>query len=142
MSDVSISIDQKEVAKVLKNFKKYGVKAEKDANISVLETAFLIESDAKRNTPVQTNRLRSSIHVQQKDDTVYRYTDKKGKSYNGTLRIDLKKDEVAVGSNVEYAPFIEFGTKHMSAQPYLFPAFRKNMKKLVIKLKAKLSKLK
>ena len=27
-----------------------------------------------------------------------------------------------VGTNVEYAPYVEFGTRHMSAQPYLRPA--------------------
>lgn len=27
-----------------------------------------------------------------------------------------------VGTNVEYAPYVEFGTVHMAAQPYMTPA--------------------
>lgn len=30
-----------------------------------------------------------------------------------------------VGTNVEYAAYVEFGTSQMEAQPYLFPAARK-----------------
>lgn len=29
-----------------------------------------------------------------------------------------------VGTNVEYAPFVELGTRYMRAQPYLVPALR------------------
>jgi HK97 gp10 family phage protein len=36
---------------------------------------------------------------------------------NGFLRL-------VVGSNVDYAPFVEFGTSRQAAQPYLRPAFR------------------
>jgi HK97 gp10 family phage protein len=32
------------------------------------------------------------------------------------------KPEVRVGTPVFYAPFVEYGTKHMAAQPYLGPA--------------------
>lgn len=32
------------------------------------------------------------------------------------------KPEVRVGTDVFYAPFVEYGTKHMAAQPYLGPA--------------------
>lgn len=32
------------------------------------------------------------------------------------------KPEVRVTTDVFYAPFVEYGTKHMAAQPYLGPA--------------------
>jgi hypothetical protein len=39
--------------------------------------------------------------------------------------IQLKDDVVyVVGTNVEYAIYQEFGTRHQSGQPYLFPAAR------------------
>ena len=31
-------------------------------------------------------------------------------------------DSVVIGTNVEYAPYIEFGTSKMAARPYLRPA--------------------
>ena len=56
------------------------------------------EKYAKEITPVQTGRLRNSI----------------------THEVDGK--EVFIGSNVEYAPHVEYGTIHQKAQPYLIPA--------------------
>ena len=57
------------------------------------------ESYAKKLCPVDTGRLRASItHAQYDDDT-----------------------EI-IGSNVEYAPYVELGTHKQRAQPYLRPA--------------------
>lgn len=50
----------------------------------------------------------------------------------GRLRdsIDYKVDEssgsVQVGTNVEYAPYVEKGTYKMASQPYLTPAVEEN----------------
>lgn len=38
------------------------------------------------------------------------------------LRVPGDSPEYVVGTNVEYAPYVEFGTSKMSAQPYLRPA--------------------
>lgn len=44
----------------------------------------------------------------------------------GTLRNSItfavRDDEVYIGSNVEYAPFVELGTSKMKAKPFLKPA--------------------
>ena len=57
------------------------------------------EGYAKRITPVRTGNLRNSItHAQYDEDT-----------------------EI-IGSNVEYAPYVELGTYRMAARPYLRPA--------------------
>lgn len=57
------------------------------------------EGYAKLICPVDTGRLRNSITHTQED-----------------------KDTELVGSPVEYAPYVEYGTVKMSAQPYLRPA--------------------
>ena len=56
------------------------------------------EGYAKKNAPVDTGRLRNSI----------------------THEVDGQ--EVYIGSNVEYAPYVEMGTVKMKAQPFLKPA--------------------
>ena len=56
----------------------------------------LIESTAKELCPVDTGRLRASIHYDRTAGTV--------------------------STNVVYAPFQEFGTVRHRAQPFLFPA--------------------
>lgn len=62
----------------------------------------------------------------------------------GTLRRSMtfvfyKKDIYAeIGSNVEYAPFVEFGTCRAKAKPYLRPAWQKYNEIYVRYLSAKL----
>ena len=57
------------------------------------------EGYAKMKCPVDTGRLRNSITHAQEDDTT----------------------EI-IGTNVEYAPYVEMGTSRSRAQPYLKPA--------------------
>ncbi len=87
----------------------------------------LVEGSAKRNCPVDTGHLRGSLHV--------------------TKQATPQDASAAVGTNVEYAPYVEFGTgvrgqstntntkvnvsysaDHAGqvAQPYLMPALRQN----------------
>lgn len=70
----------------------------------LLRKGALIETAAKRLCPVDTGNLRSSItHVLGRD--------------GAGLYCDI-------GSDVEYARYIEFGTWKMAAQPFLVPAIR------------------
>lgn len=64
--------------------------------------AVRVESRAKVLAPVDTGRLRSSI------------TWRLGADGGGLF--------AEVGTNVEYAPFQEFGTKYQRAHPFLIPA--------------------
>ena len=57
---------------------------------------------AKRLAPVDTGRLRSSI------------VNELGRDGRGLV--------ARVGTNVEYAPYLELGTRRMSARPFLRPA--------------------
>jgi len=57
-----------------------------------------MENDAKAACPVDTGHLRESLEHEVQDDTL------------------------RVGSNVKYAVYVEEGTRHMHAQPYLRPA--------------------
>ena len=64
-----------------------------------LETMGLVaEGYAKRLCPVDTGRLRSSITHTTDNEAAY------------------------IGTNVEYAVYVEMGTVNTSAQPYLKPA--------------------
>lgn len=79
----------------------------------IQQTALLIEGDAKRFAPVDTGRLRNSIHS----------------AKSGEL-------EWMVGTDVEYAIYQEFGTRYQSGTPYLRPAVEKN--RLAVAGKAKI----
>jgi len=72
----------------------------------------LVEADAKKDAPVDTGRLRASIRIE-------------------VERIEKDIVEGKVGTNVNYARYVEFGTSKQSAQPYLRPALRNNFKEIV-----------
>ena len=73
----------------------------KAALLRGLETCGLVaEGYAKKLAPVDTGNLRNSI----------------------THEVDDGEPAAYIGTNVEYAPYQEFGTIHMKAQPFLKPA--------------------
>ena len=73
--------------------------AVEDAITKALEEIGLTaEGYAKKKCPVDTGRLRNSISHAAKEQTVY------------------------IGTNVEYAVYVEMGTKNTKSQPYLRPA--------------------
>ena len=67
------------------------------------EWGLIAEAYATVACPVDTGRLRASISHDHDDTTMI------------------------VGTNVEYAPYVELGTRNMSAQPYLRPAIENHM---------------
>lgn len=67
---------------------------------ALLAIGLAAESYAKENCPVDTGRLRNSI----------------------THEVRTDEKAVYIGSNVEYAAFVELGTSKMRARPYLTPA--------------------
>ena len=66
----------------------------------VRKATFDIEGQAKNRAPVDTGALKNSISTEFED--------------NGLTGI--------IAPHMEYATFVEFGTKRMSAQPYMTPA--------------------
>lgn len=68
----------------------------------LLRRVLRVERAAKQACPVDTGRLRASITHRLERDSQGLYG--------------------LVGTNVNYAPHVEFGTKYMRAKPYLRPA--------------------
>lgn len=64
------------------------------------EVGIVAEGYAKRACPVDTGRLRNSI----------------------THILDEGTRHVIIGTNVEYAPYVELGTRRQKKQPFLKPA--------------------
>ena len=70
---------------------------------------------------VDTGRLRNSITYATGDYSgIGTYTDNKKKKYSDAkARNTPKDDEVAIGTNVEYAAYTELGTEKIAAHHYL-----------------------
>lgn len=78
-------------------------------NKELEKKAIKIVRESKEQAPVDTGRLRSSI------------------TYEKTI-LQSGLARIFVGTNVEYAPHVEFGTVKMPAQPFLRPALREVLK--------------
>ena len=70
---------------------------------------------------IDTGRLRNSITFATGDYSgIGTYTDNEGnRYYDAKARNTPKDDEVAIGTNVEYAAYTELGTQHIAAHHYL-----------------------
>lgn len=94
----------------------------------LIRTGLEIEGTAKDYCPVDTGRLRSSISTNwdgsgKKHGDTGNHPD--GESSDGVTEPKKQSGDIAVvriGSNVKYAPYIEYGTQRMKPQPYLTPA--------------------
>ena len=64
-----------------------------------------VEGEAKLRCPVDTGNLRSSYDH----------------------KVDEANKAVHIGTNVDYAIFVEKGTKHQKEQPHLTPAAEQNL---------------
>ena len=88
--------------KVTSRTKEVGAQFKKAVEKGLTAAALLVEGDAKLRAPVDTGNLRSSItHT-------------------------ASGDRATVHTNVEYAPYMEYGTSRTAAQPYLTPALLEN----------------
>ena len=70
--------------------------------------------------PVDTGRLQNSItYVTNEYSGKGTYTDKKGNAFSdATAKGSVDKYTMVVGTNVEYAEFVECGTHTRKAKPY------------------------
>ena len=90
----------------MSNVEWYGADVIRSANSAkkgaLTMAAIVVNMDATMLAPVDTGNLRDSV----------------------TYEVD--EDEARVGTNVDYAPHLEYGTVKMAAQPYLRPSLDNN----------------
>ncbi|MDD5016542.1 MAG: HK97 gp10 family phage protein [Eubacteriales bacterium] len=96
-------------------FRSYGKEVYTKSEQTVMQAGMIVERAAKEKAPVDTGRLRASITTRLAD-------------------FDKKKIVVEVGTSVEYAQAVEYGTSKAPAHPYLFPAYAENKDKVLKKI--------
>lgn len=94
-NDMTDLIKEAAFSQIERALVKIGLQAEANAKQEITKSVY-----SKPESPYykRTGRLRNSITNTHDKNTVY------------------------IGTNVEYAPYVEFGTKRVSARPYLKPA--------------------
>lgn len=107
---VEIVISRQAINKVVQDFDKLAERKLRQINIQSYKSANEIRNTAIDLVPVDTGRLKTSIRVQK--ETSSTLPTNKGVVYQ-------------IGTNVEYAANVEFGTGKQRSKPYLRPAFLK-----------------
>jgi HK97 gp10 family phage protein len=100
-----ISIDLRRIDRLQRALKEMPSIVAEEMGKAVRDLVLLVEGVAKKNCPVDTGKLRASI----------------------TPVIESWAAGY-VGTNTAYAPFVEYGTRNMAAQPFLEPAFLEGKK--------------
>ncbi len=128
MASAGVKIEFKGLSQILAKYQKLPEKVEYAIADGINKAAGIVEGSAKRLCPVDTGNLRGSIHVMKQ-------------------AIPGKDMKATIGTNVEYAPYVEFGTgvrgaatnensnvavsfapdwAGQAAQPFMMPALRNN----------------
>ncbi|SDY97599.1 HK97-gp10 family putative phage morphogenesis protein [Hymenobacter psychrophilus] len=100
MARSGVRVELKGMREAIAALRFYQIDKKARVKTEVATYTLLVESTAKDFAPVDTGRLRASIHS------------------------DFRADGLggSVSTNVEYAQAQELGTRRMPAQPFMFPA--------------------
>lgn len=92
--------------------KQYSAQAAEKLHRGLVKGTRIVQNEARAECPVDTGTLRRSIHGQ----------------VDGT--------DGVVGTNTEYAGYVEFGTYKMAAKPYLAPALKSHQSDIIAAIAA------
>jgi HK97 gp10 family phage protein len=131
---VEIRFDVKGQDQLLNNFRTLATKIQRDLNKHALNAAAEPIMDAARDfAPVGTGpgagALRNSIGIQLTSKDKWQHAKigpRKGKKFRvaiGTKTKGKNKGKPKYNSPSKYKKFVEFGTKHSAARPFMRPAF-------------------
>lgn len=123
------------IPEALAHIRKMGEQVQAAASVAVVSTALDIQAEAKRNTPVDTGRLRNSIAVAQDPAEASRNSDAATEAGEASNAIQKGMLSAVIGTNVNYAPKIHEGTRFIAPRPFLRNALEANRGKLLDELR-------
>jgi len=94
------------MAKIIDHSKNVLDEADRLFQQGLTKATLLVERSAKEKCPVKTGTLKRSITH------------------------DIEGSTAVVGTNVEYAPFVEMGTSKWAGKPFLRPALLANVRRI------------
>ncbi len=106
------------MAKLVSDLTKIAGRVGPAANRALLQTAADIVDMTKQITPVDTGALKQSYGA-----------------------VPISSSHVRVGSDKEYAPYVEYGTVNSPSQPHLTPAFEQNVATFKARLAEEIRKI-
>ena len=92
----------------------FKTKAKKQLSVALHEMGFQATEEAVALAPVDTGRLKGSINAKSSIGYV-----RSAESEFDTIRGTVDPKDVIIGTNVIYAPHVEYGTKFSKSQSFL-----------------------
>jgi HK97 gp10 family phage protein len=117
---------KKEIANAVEKFKEFSVKAESAVDKAILKGALVVEATAKELVS-DSWRTRES----EKGAPPRLVTGRLRSSITHRLEADLMGVSALVGTNVDYARGLEFGTSKTFKHPFMYPALKVNREAII-----------
>jgi hypothetical protein len=118
-----LSFDQQSVNDTIRRIREFTKEMDDVINnqlkLAAKKGESLIKQRLTDNGQVITGRLRSSIHSETTNSDNYQYSDQAGGSFDGSLNTEILENEIALGTNVNYAESVEF---HSKKGNYFYPS--------------------
>ena len=108
--------------------KDYAAALEGATERALVAIGIFLEGEAVVRVPIDTGRLKGSITYATKKEADLPGPKAK---FDDKVSRPSKKQTLHVGTNVEYAQHVEYGTVRSGAQPYLRPALNDNRRRIV-----------
>ena len=97
---IEITCDVKGIEKFQETMRQFDSAVQKHVHRQLASWAAVVKALARQLAPVRTGHLRSTIYA------------------------DVKEWVATIGAEATYAMYVELGTRHMQARPYLYPAIQ------------------
>lgn len=127
-----VEVEIQGVEEVARNMAKLAKRYSRGTIEGAIEGAQLVRSDAIRS--IQDQSPGDTVERSRAGGGTYEHTAaSEGEAPNTdtgrlvqSVQVDVQPNAVLVGSSLDYAGFLENGTRRMGARPWLFPALERN----------------
>lgn len=94
-----------------------------EAKVALRDAAEEIAATMRRAVPARTGKLRGTIRVEEGEDLSVTIK-AGGPATTKKVRMSRRRSSSRNSPEVDYAAFVEFGTKRRPAQPFFWPSWR------------------
>jgi HK97 gp10 family phage protein len=103
LKNIEVAIDVDGVEELKSAMQRFDSGMQRQVHRFLTSWAADVEASAMRKAPARTGYLRSTIYAK------------------------IKEWVAEIGADAAYSYFVEFGTRYMQAQPYLYPAIQEHL---------------
>lgn len=130
-----VSVDIIGMDRLTRRLQKLPAETQKGVKTALISSALLVETSAKK--AISQGKKSGKIYKRRGVTHQASAPDEAPATDRGRLVSSISHQEladgleVAVGTNLKYGRFLEFGTSNIAPRPWLYPSLKQNIKKIV-----------